>query len=135
MRFFGAAQKLERTFVPRAFADLAIETRHRFGIVIENVGPDGEDGVQGLPVAAEIGDQHFHFAARNAAPDLFDGARKDVRAAVGLIVAVDRSNYGITQTHASDGFRHTMRLLFVRRAGRFTGRHRAETTRARADVS
>ena len=73
------AQQFERALVDRAFAHLAIEARHGFHVVIQHVGPRRQHSVERVPIAAKIGDQHFHFAAGDAFANLFDRARENVR--------------------------------------------------------
>src|SRR5580700_7562863 len=110
MGLLGAAQELERSFVDGTFAHLAVEARDRFGVVIKDVGLGGQNDTERIPVAAKIRDQDFDFATRDAATDFFDGSREDVRAAVFLVVAVDRGHYRISQTHSRDGFRYAIRF-------------------------
>ena len=119
MRLLGAAEEFERTLVQRALADLAVKARNGFGVVIENVRPGGKDGVEGVPISSKIGNEHFDFAAGDAAANFFDGTGKDVRAAVGLIVAIDAGDDSVTQTHSSHGFRDTEGFLFIGRPGGF----------------
>ena len=135
VRFLGAAQQLERALVDGALAHLAVEPRHRLGIVVEHVGARGEHDLQGVPVAAKIGDQHFDLAGRNAPANLLDGAGEDMRAAVGLVVAVHGSDHGVAQAHARGGFGHAVGLVLIRRAGGLAGGHGAEAAGARADVA
>jgi len=135
MGLFGAAEQFEGTLVDGAFAHLAIETRHGFGVVVEDVGLYGEDGVERVPLAAKIGNENFNFAARNAAANFRDGAGEDGGAAVGLVIAIDAGDYGITKAHAGDRFGDAVRLLFIRRADRFAGRNGAEAAGTSANVA
>jgi len=41
----GTAQQFERALIHRAFADLAIEARHGFGVVVENIRAHGKNDV------------------------------------------------------------------------------------------
>src|SRR5258705_8559360 len=84
MRFLGAPQQFERPLVQGPFAHLPIEPRHRFRIVIQYIRLSRENGVQRVPVPAEVRDQHFHLATGDATSNLLDGARKYVRATVRL---------------------------------------------------
>jgi len=135
MGLFGAAEQFERAFVDGAFAHLAIETWHGFGIVVEDVGLYGEDGVERVPVATKIWDKNFNFAARNAAANFRDGAGEDGGAAVGLVIAIDARDYGISKAHAGDCFGDAVRLLFIGRADRLAGRNGAKAAGASADVA
>src|ERR1700674_1282128 len=134
MRFFRTAEQLERALVNRTLAHLAIKAGHGFGVVVENIRAHGENDVQGVPVTAKIGNQNFHFAAGDTATNLFDGAGEDVRAAVGLVVAVYGSYNHITQIHPGDGFRHTKRLFLIRRTDGPPGRHSAAAASTCANI-
>jgi len=54
MGLFRAAQQFERPLVDGAFADLAVEARDRFGVVIKDVGLGGQNDTERIPVAAKI---------------------------------------------------------------------------------
>ena len=56
VRFLCAIKKFQGTFIDGTFADLAIEARNGFGVVVENVWLDGEDDVESVPIAAKIRD-------------------------------------------------------------------------------
>src|SRR5207302_7450917 len=71
----------------------------------------------------------------NAPANLFNGARKNVRAAVTLVVAVHRSHHRVAQPQSFDGFGHAKGLFFVRRSDWLARRHGAESTSACADVA
>ena len=45
MYLLGTAQQFERALIHRAFADLAIEARHGFGVVVENIRARGKNDV------------------------------------------------------------------------------------------
>src|SRR5205823_9245744 len=72
---------------------------------------------------------------RNAPANLLNGARKNVRAAVRLVVAVHRSHYRVTQTQPLHRFRHAKWFFFIRGANGLARRHGAESASARADVA
>ena len=131
----GAAQKLERALVDRAFADAAVEARHGFHVVIQHVGARCHHRFERGPVAAKIGDEDFHFAAGDAFANLRDRARENCGAAVGLIVAIHGSDDGVAQAHALDGFGDALGLVFFGRAERLAAGHGAKAAGARADVA
>src|SRR5229473_5413844 len=134
MRFLGMAEQFERALIHRALADLPVEARHGFGVVVENIRAHSKNDVQRVPITAKIRNEHFDFAAWNAAANLFDGARKDVRAAIRLIVAVDRSHHRVAQSHFGHSFRHAKRFFFIRWPDGLARRHGAESASACADV-
>src|ERR1700694_5187238 len=84
MRLLGTAEQFERALIHRALADPPVEARHGFGVVVENIRAHSKNDVQRVPITTKIRNEHFDFAAWDAAANLFDGARKDVRATVGL---------------------------------------------------
>jgi len=45
MRFLGTAEQFERALVHRALADLAIEARHGFGVVVQNIRAHGKNDI------------------------------------------------------------------------------------------
>ena len=67
--------------------------------------------------------------------DFLDGARKNMRAAIGLVVAVDAGDDGVAQAHARHRFGHAIWLFFIRWADRFAGGYGAEAAGSRADVT
>lgn len=58
-----------------------------------------------------------------------------MRAAVGLVVAIDAGDDGIAQTHSRDSFGDAERLFFIGRTGRSSAGHGAKSAGARADIS
>ncbi len=91
--------------------------------------------IEGVPVAAKIGDEHFHLAAGKPVANLLNGAGKDARAAIRLIVAIHAGDHGVTQAHARSSFRDAQRLVLIGRAGGLAGRHGAEATGARTNIA
>jgi hypothetical protein len=133
--FLGAAKEFKRALVDGTFADLAIEARNGFGVVIQNVRLDGQNLAKSVPVAAKIGDEHFYFAAGNAIANFLDGAGEDGCATIGLVVTIDAGDHGVTQAHLSHRLGDAERFILVRRADRFAGRDGAKAASAGADVA
>ena len=103
--------------------------------MVEDVRPSGKDGFERVPIAAKIRNQHFHLARRNAAANLCDRAGEEVRAAVGLVVAIDRGHDRVTQAHALDRLGHAQRLVLVGRADGLARGYGAEAAGARTDIA
>jgi len=59
--FFGAAEEGEGLLVFGLGADGGVEAGDGFEVVTEHIRLCGEDGIEGVAVAAEIGDEHFDF--------------------------------------------------------------------------
>src|SRR5579862_4415764 len=133
--FTCAAQELKRALVDGAFADAAVEARHGFHVVIQHVGARRHHRFQRGPVAAKIWDEHFHPAAGDAFANLRDGVGENCGAAVGLIVAIHRSDDRVAQAHALDGFGDALRLVFLRRAQRLATWYGAKAAGARANIA
>ena len=131
---FGVGQHVERALVARAQADLAVEARDGFGVVIEHIGRGVHHGVHGRVAALKIGHQHLDAAARNALADGADGQGEQFRAAIVAVVAIDAGDHGEAQTHGGDGFGDAARLVVIHRQRR-AFLHGAEAAAARADVA
>lgn len=130
-----ATEQFEGALIHGALADLAIEPRDSFHVVIQDVGLGGHHGLESVPIAAKIGDQDFDFASWDARANFRDGARKDGGTAVGLIVAIHGSDDGVAQSHSGDGFGDAFGLVFGGRAERFAAGDGAESAGARANVA
>ena len=90
-RCSSSSERLKRAPGPH----LAVEARHRLRVVVQDVGPGRDHGVQRGPVSLEVGDQDLHRAAGHARPDLADAGREDRRAPVALVVAVHGGDHGM----------------------------------------
>ena len=134
-KFSGAAEQFERTLVHGTLADLAIQARNGFHVVIQDVGLGGHYRFESVPIAAKIGNQDFDFASGDARANFRDGAREDGGATVGLIVAIHGSDDSVTQAHSCDSFSDALRLVFGGRAERFAAGYCAESAGSRADIS
>ena len=109
--------------VARARADAQIERRHGFEIVIEDVGPGFDDLLERAILAQEIGRQHFDRRRRRGAADGADDLRKMCRTAIVEIVAVDRGDDRMRQTHAGDGVGHLLGLVRIERTRQARSSH------------
>src|SRR3974377_495291 len=56
MRLFSAIEKFERALIEGTFANLAIEAGDGLGVVVKDVWLDGQDDVEGLPIAPKVRD-------------------------------------------------------------------------------
>ena len=66
IHLLGAFQQAQRSLVTRSRAGHAIQPRHGFGVVIQDVGLGVHHYAQRLFQTLEIGDQHFDPAVGNA---------------------------------------------------------------------
>jgi len=135
MHFLGAGQEFKRALVDGTFANLTIEAWNRFGVVIEYVRLDRKDNVQGIPIAAKIGNQDFDLASWNAVTNLFNRACEDAGTPIRLIITIDARDHSVTQLHARGCFSDTVRFFLIGRADGLSGRHRTKTASACANVS
>src|SRR5712671_93416 len=103
--------------------------------MVEHIWPRANDGFKSLPVSAKIRDQHLNFTTWNARTNFGNGARKNTRAAIGLIVAIDGRHHRVAQTHELRRFGHALRLLLVRRRSGLARRYGAKSARSRANVA
>src|SRR6266545_5782823 len=78
-----AAEELERALVAAAVTRDLVEARHGLGIVVQDIGPGGDHGLEGGGAALQVRDQELDAAARRLAADGPHRGGKDARAAVG----------------------------------------------------
>ena len=133
-QFLGAPQQIERALVPRSGPDRLVEPRHRFHVVVEDLGillhHDGER----RPVSLEVRDQHLDGGVRTAPPDGADGLREDAGAPVRQVVAVHRSDHRVPEIHELDGIGDPFRFFEIE-THRTPRGHRAEPAGPGADVT
>ena len=130
----GASQQFQAALVARLVAHAAIEAGHRLGVVIEDLRRGPQDGLEGLPVAVEVGDQQLDRGARREPPDPAHGLDEEGGAAVGHVVAVDRRDHRVVEAHPLDGHRYPARLVGVEGAGAAAA-HLAVAAGAGADLA
>ena len=129
-----ARQELQRLRVARVGPDAPVEAGDGFGVVIQNLRRLVQDGVEGIPVAAEVRDQHLDGAARVALADRADRGGELRGAAVGQVVAVDRGDDGVRETQLPRGLGDARGLVGVDGSGLALA-DGAEAAVPRADVA
>ena len=97
--------------------DLLEQPRHGFHVMVQDLRAGLHDDFQGFQRTFEIGDEHFHRAARQELADAPDDHGEDRRAAVPAIIPVDGCDYGMFQLHGFDCLGHTFRFQPVQRLG------------------
>ena len=135
MSLLRAMKQFERAFVDGALAYLAVKTRNGFRVVVEHIGADREDGVERVPIAPKVRDQDFDFTAGDAAADFLDGACENLRATIGLVIAIDAGDYSVAKAHAGNSFSDAKWLFFIGWADWLAGRYGAKPAGACADVA
>src|SRR4051812_19696244 len=111
-----------------------IEARDDLDVVVEDVGPLGDDLCERHLLAAEVGREHLDLAARRLAADLADDADERAGAVVGQVVAVDARDHRVAEPHPRDRPRDAGRLERVV-PRRLAGLDVAEAAPARARVA
>ena len=120
-----AAQQPQRAVVRRLrAAHLPVQAAHGLDVVVEDVGPRGEHGVQRLLLdAEEVRRQHLDARGRKLALERADRRRIVAGAAVGDVVPVDRRDDDVLQPHLRRDLREPQRL---ERIGRRLGLPRVD---------
>ncbi len=114
---------------------LAIQPRHRFEIVIHDVGRRLRQHVErAIQASAEVRDQHFDLRSRRVLANGADAIDKMTGAAVAQIIPVDARYDDVTKAKCGDRLRQVDRLLRVERQ-RTPVPDIAERTAPRADVA
>ena len=127
-------QQLEGARIPAARTGHAVQARHRFDVVVEDVRTRVEHGVERRLDALEVGDQHLDAARRHALTRQPDRFGEDRRAAVGQVVAIHRRDHREREAHPRHGFGHPRRFRGVELVGP-SMRDRAIGARPRAHVA
>ncbi len=81
-----------------------MEPAHGLDVVVEDLGPRGEDGAQCLLLdAEEVGRQHLHARLRQLRLDRSDRGSEVACAAVGDVVAVNGGDDNVLELHLGGG--------------------------------
>ena len=111
-----------------------IQPRDGFDVVIQNFRPLIENQLQGIPVAAEIGDEDFDVRAWRLRANLADRFRPHFGAAVFQFVTIDTGDDDMAKLHRCNGMADAPWLIQIecRRPAR---RDVAKTAASRADIA
>ena len=115
-------------------ADGAVEAGDGFEVVAEDFGLFVEDELEGVPVAAEIGDEHLDIGAGGLEANLADGVGPDGGAAIVEFIAVDAGDDDVLEVHGRDGRAHAGGLFKIERRWP-AGGDVAESAGASADIA
>ena len=127
-------QQADRRKIARARPDCEVLRRHGLEVMIEHVGLGGDDRRQHARFAQEIRRQDLDRGRRAERADRTDCLREVLGAAVGEIVAVDRSHHHMMQSELRGRLGDAKRLAWIERA-RQPGLDVAEGARPRAGVA
>src|SRR5579872_225610 len=127
-------QQRESAFIASAGANRAIEPRHGFCVVVEDVRVRVEDDAKRFLQALKVGDENFDAAVGRQFANLTDGLGKNSGAADVVIVAVDARHHRVFQSQSRHGFGHMARFVPIDRFWTSFG-DGAETATPRADIT
>src|SRR3979411_2643324 len=97
------AKDLERSLEACLRTDARIEPRHRLDVVVHDLRPLGEYGVERVEDPAEVRDEHLDGRAGRLRADLGDRLREHPRAAVLELVTVHARDDRVLDAHPRDG--------------------------------
>jgi hypothetical protein len=106
-------QKFERAHVLPARTRRSIEPRHRFDVVVQDVGPGLKHDAQRRLLALEVWNQDFDLALRAFGVDRPDRFRKVSRAKVRQVIAINRGHHHVRQRHGVHRVREFAGLVRV----------------------
>ena len=122
------ASTRQRPGVPGRRADRPLQPGDRLDVVVEHVGPDGEQQRQRRVVAPGVGDERLDPCRRAAVADRLDAGRHVRHAAVGEIVTRHHREHGVVEAHPIDRLGDARRFVGGRRE-RMPGVDEAEPAR------
>src|SRR4029077_19751474 len=91
----GVAEDLHHSRVATSGPRFLVESRHRFGVVIVDLGSCLEHGADAVLVALKIWYENFDRTAGNFFMNLANGFGEYPGAEVGKVIAVDRCDHGV----------------------------------------
>ena len=128
-------QQLERAMVIRPRPGLAVEPRHRFQVVVEDIGDrhSGKLGQRDGLAPSKVRHQDLQPGLGRACPNRTQAAGEVPSPAVAQVIAVHRGDDDVAQRQARNRLRQLLRLRLVRGLGPPMG-HVAEGAAAGADI-
>ena len=111
--FLGVCQQFQRPVVIALGPDAGEHATDGLDVVVERVRLGVHDLFESVAAALEVGNENLDLGVRHTAADLTDGLREDERPAVRQIVAVDRRDHGVAQSHLLHRVGHPDRLQEV----------------------
>ncbi len=115
IEFLDPLQQADRMEIARARPHGEIVRRHRFEIVVEDVGPRRDDRFERAVLAQEVRRQHLDRRSRAACADSADGVGEMLRAAIVEIVAIDRGDDDVGKPELGGGVGDMLRLGGIER--------------------
>ena len=125
------AQERQAVCVDGFRPDPRVETRHRLGVVVEDVRPCLDDRAHRREISLEIGRQNFDGGAWAPPPDGEDGSGEDSSSAISEVIPVHRRDHRMTKPQLGHRLGDAQRLSEVQ-LGRTARGNRTETACARA---
>jgi len=83
----------------RLRADRFVEAGDGFNVVIENFRFFIEHGLKRIPIAAEIGDEHFDAGAGGLAAHFANGVSPDFCAAIFKLITIHAGDHHVLEIH------------------------------------
>ena len=109
----GPGQDRQAAGVPGRGSDPALQTGHRFDVVVQHVRSGIEDRPKSLRVTLAVGDEHFHCGGRVGGSNRGDRRRECRRPAVGQVVAGHRGDHRVGEPHLGYRGGHPVRFVSV----------------------
>ena len=132
---FDLFKQAQRCVVARAGADRGIQAGDGFQIVIIDIGPGDDDGLDRcLHLAAKIGGEDFDGGLRSRTPQCLDHFDELPGPAIGQVIAVNRGDHDVLQPQLRRSHGGMFRFQRIN-AARHPGLDVAERTGAGANVT
>src|SRR5205823_2025055 len=110
---FHVTEDVHHPGIAPAWPRFLVESGHRFGVVVVDLGTRFENGADAVVISLEIGNEDFDGAIGNTLVDLSNGFGEDPGSEIWEVVAIDRGDYRVLQSHLGAGFGDAMRLSYV----------------------
>src|SRR6266540_2388404 len=115
IELFHPLQQAQRGEVARAWPHREIERRHGLEIVVEHVGPRGDDSLECPLLAQEVRREHLDGRRGRTRADRADHLGEMPGAAIEKIITIDRSHHDMYEPELRDRIGKALRLIAVER--------------------
>ena len=97
-------------------ADSAVETRHGFGVVIENFRTGLYDNMEGFPVPFKVRDEDFDCTSGLIFSGFRDAFGEDAGTPIGEVITVNGGNNDVFEFQMGDSFADASRFIGINSA-------------------
>ncbi len=131
---FGPPQQFKGSFILGLWPNGRMQTLDGLNVVGQDIRPSFQHGLEGIPVAAKIWNQHLHLCFGRLVTNLADRLGPNRSPSVGQFIAVHRRDHHVRQIHDRHRFGGPCGLFQIQGGGA-AGFDMTKTAGSRADIT